>query len=516
MLSACSTTHVSGITENKDLWTCINKEPVSLDPRKGNDVVASQIHFMLFEGLVRVNPDMTISLGQAESYEISPDKKTYVFHLRDACWSDKSPVTSYDFEASWKSILDPCFPSPDAYLLYCIKNARLAKMRHISKEYIGIQSIDAKTLVIELEYPVPYFLHIAASSVLLPINAKKDQEDIKWSSHLQNFISNGPFQLKRWALNEQVVLQKNPHHHRAHEITLDHIIIDILDSEMKAFELYLKGRYDVIGSPFTYFPCDQLDMLKAERIVSFFPVAGTKFLSFNTSRGVLQNTNIRRALAYAISRKTIIERITKFNEKEALNVIPSLLVSDHVAYFMDGDELTAKECFRKGVQELNINQVENISLTYVASELNHILAQELQHIWLRVLGIDIVLKAIDFKMLHAYAQQGEYDIALFVWLADYGDPMSILERFTDKENPRNYPKWENARYDHCLREARAMAASNQYGKKLREAEEILIDEMPFTCLFHESFAFLISSKIHNFTVSPIGHIHFDRIIKCSE
>src|SRR5579872_1863356 len=81
------------------------KEPVSLDPRRGNDMVASQIHFMLFEGLLRLNPDMSLSPAQAKTYDISPDGKTYTFHLRNALWSDGTPVTAADFEKTWKSIL---------------------------------------------------------------------------------------------------------------------------------------------------------------------------------------------------------------------------------------------------------------------------------------------------------------------------------------------------------------------------------------------------------------------------
>ena len=129
-------------------------EPVSLDPRKGNDMVASQLHFMLFEGLLRLNPDMTLSPAQAHSYDLSADGKIYTFHLRDAKWSDGTPVTAYDFEKSWKSLLDITFYSPDAYLLYAVKNAKRAKMGEISLQEVGIHSKNAKTLVVELERPL--------------------------------------------------------------------------------------------------------------------------------------------------------------------------------------------------------------------------------------------------------------------------------------------------------------------------------------------------------------------------
>src|SRR5690348_4340624 len=96
MLTSCSQTDT--LRGSNDLRICLRKEPASLDPRKGNDVLASQVHYLLFEGLVCLHPDMTIVPGVAESYECSSDGKTYTFHMRESCWSDGSLVTAYDFE----------------------------------------------------------------------------------------------------------------------------------------------------------------------------------------------------------------------------------------------------------------------------------------------------------------------------------------------------------------------------------------------------------------------------------
>ena len=127
LFMSCSNIGPSMRKTEQNLKLSITREPVSLDPRKGNDMVTSQFHFMLFEGLLKLNPDLTLSPAQAKSYEISDDHKTYTFHLAETKWSDGTPVTAYDFEKCWKSMLNPVFPCPDAYLLYPIKNAKLAK-----------------------------------------------------------------------------------------------------------------------------------------------------------------------------------------------------------------------------------------------------------------------------------------------------------------------------------------------------------------------------------------------------
>ncbi|MDP1608468.1 MAG: peptide ABC transporter substrate-binding protein [Chlamydiales bacterium] len=474
-------------------------------------MTASQIHFMLYEGLLRLNPDMSLSLAQAESYEISPDHKTYTFHLKNTLWSDGSPVTAYDFEKTWKSILDPNFFSPDSYLLYSIKNAKSAKEGKLPLNQVAIQAKTAKTLVIELETPTPYFLQIVASSVLLPVNTEKDQSAPDWATQPEQLLSNGPFQLKSWKFNQQMIFEKNPRYHEETKVNLNHIFIDIIEQEKTAFDMYINGHFDLMGTPLSFFPHELIDDLKKEHLLTFYPVANTKFLAFNTSCAPFHNSNIRRAFAYAIDRKSIVDHITKLNEKEALTIIPPVLFPQDSAPFSDGDPLKAREYFQKGIDELQLKDIDRIIFMYVSSNMNHTLAQALQKIWFHVLGIHVDLQPVEFKTLHERSATGDFSIGLFAWVADYGDSMNILERFIDKNNHRNYPKWENHAYNHLLEEARQATTSSQYLKKIKEAERLLIDEMPFTCLFHENYTFLIHPRVKGFAVSPLGHIYFDQI-----
>ncbi|MEK7340311.1 MAG: peptide ABC transporter substrate-binding protein, partial [Verrucomicrobiota bacterium] len=71
-----------------------------MDPRKGGEHYSSQMHFLFFEGLVKLYPDGSIKLAQAESYEMSEDNLKITFRLKDTIWSDNTPVTAYDFEQS--------------------------------------------------------------------------------------------------------------------------------------------------------------------------------------------------------------------------------------------------------------------------------------------------------------------------------------------------------------------------------------------------------------------------------
>jgi oligopeptide transport system substrate-binding protein len=508
---SCNKVNPTRAHQMQNLRINLRKEPVSLDPRKGNDMVASQMHFMLFEGLLRLNSDMSLEMAQAESYEVSSDCKTYTFHLRNTLWSDGTPVTAYDFENAWKSIFDPNFASLDAYLLYAIKNARLAKSGEVSLDQVGIHATDAKTLVVELETPSPYFLQIVASSVLLPINKKMEKSDSNWANQPKHILSNGPFKLKSWKLNQEMVFEKNPLYHQANKVKLNHIFIDIIDKETAVLHMYASGYFDLVGTPLSFFPAALLDDLESRRLLTFFPVANTKFLAFNTSLPPFNNSNIRRAFAYAIDRKSIVKHITRLNQKEALNILPPVLLAEDSVYFADGDSAKAKQYLQEGLQQLQIENLGNLSFMYVSSESNHILAQALQHMWLKTLGVRVNLEHVEFKTLHERSKRGDFSIGLFAWVADYADSMSILERFTDKKNPRNYPKWENNTYNNIVQEALQTSSTSHYIEKIKEAERLLIDEMPITCLFHENYAFLIQPHVKGFEISPLGHIYFDKI-----
>jgi oligopeptide transport system substrate-binding protein len=102
-----------------------NAEPKTLDPAKMTGETEGRLAMALFEGLTRYDPKtMEPAPGVAESWDISPDGKTYTFHLRaNARWTDGRPVTASDFVYSWKRLLDPKTASEYAYIAFPIRYA---------------------------------------------------------------------------------------------------------------------------------------------------------------------------------------------------------------------------------------------------------------------------------------------------------------------------------------------------------------------------------------------------------
>ena len=240
-----------------------------MDPRKGGDWYSSQMHSLFFEGLIKLYPNQCFKLAQAESYEVSEDNLIYTFRLRDTVWSNNTPVTAYDFEQSWKDILNPNFPSMNAQLFYPIKNADLAKKGLISLDEVGIKAVDAKTLVLTLERPTPYLINLLSFCVFSPVNVKNDRENPNWAHHAgPNFLCNGPFVLEKWERGDEIIAASNPHYRETEDVHPEKIIFHTVENDTTTLQMFEKGLVDIIGDSLTSIPLEAIPDLEKKWKIS--------------------------------------------------------------------------------------------------------------------------------------------------------------------------------------------------------------------------------------------------------
>lgn len=489
-------------------------EPSTMDPRKGGDVYSSAMHFLLFEGLTKVSENSSADYGIADQILLSDDKKTYTFHLRDALWSDESTVTAYDFEFSWKSMLDPLFPCPNANLLYPILNAEEAKKGLVSLDAIGIHALDAKTLVVTLKTPTPYFLNLISFCVFFPVSQKTVINHNSWADNLtKHFISNGPYRLAKWNHNNEFVLEKNPHYWDAQNVTLEGVHISLVTDENTALEMFNRGELDVLGSPYTNILIDAADALKQSKSLQSFPVGKTYIAAFNTRHEILKNKHIRKALSLAIDRESLVANVGLINEIPALNFVPPVLKQGkNIPFIKSIDIEAAKWHLEQGLEELNLKleDLNKLHLIYAKQDLSHKISQVLQEQWSKNLGIHLELEALDMKSFLTKVNAHDFDLCQYYWAAQYDDPMNILDRFKYAINPKNYPHWENATYIQLL-DASATLSGVERSNVLEQAEALIMEEMPLAPLFHGSSIRMTKPNIQGIYSSSIGSVHIHKI-----
>jgi len=491
------------ITETKaTVKISTETEPHTFDPRHVRGLSERTYMNSLYEGLTRSEAEGKIVPGMAETYAILPDKKTYVFKIRKSEWSDGQPVTAYDFYETWKTMLDPEFPSPNAYQFNVIKGAKEAKQGTISYAEVGIKALDERTLVIELEKPTPYFLELISTPFFYPVClAAREKKD----SHVAEWASNGPFKLeKKGNFTTEWTMVPNPYYWDRDAVKVDEVKILKLDNST-ALQLFAQKELDWAGSPLSTIPIDALAYLKQQGNLNVQTANGVYFLRLNTDSPPFNNTKFRRALAYALNRSDLVEHVLQGEEIAAQRYTPAK--ANVRPLYQDNDLKQAKQLFKEALQEQNLTNKElpKITVCYANNPRAHKIAQVLQQQWKEAFGLQVELQSCEAKVYFDHLKNQNYQIGIGNWFADIHDPISFLEVFKHKDNGTNNTQWEHADYIQLINQS-SEAKDKQRELLLENAEELLMAEMPIIPLFYASYKYLQNTDLKGIYFSELGYL----------
>ncbi|WP_215217732.1 MULTISPECIES: peptide ABC transporter substrate-binding protein [Candidatus Rhabdochlamydia] len=496
--------------------------PKTFDPRKAGDVFSCQIILLLFEGLVKRYPDGSIQLAQAKSYKVSDDKLTYTFILGDNLWSNGKPVTAYDFEKSWKDILNPKFPSMGDYLFAPIKNAESAKKGLISLDQVGIKALDEKTLVIKLEHPTPHLLKLLTNPRFYPVNIEQDRKNPNWAIQTgTQFLCNGPFILESFKQGDQIVLNANPQYRKTEDKHPEKIVFNIIESDHVTLEMFKKGKVDMIGDSLTDIPLEEVSKLEKKWTFNSEPQPYSVFIYLNTTKQPFNNAKIRKAFALAINRQELLGILGKGCKKNiktnsinpaykvglsATNLVAPCLKGNRFSeFFKDNDVIQANILLNEGMAELGITKEAFKSLTFLyysrvygANEMIQVIQQQ----WAKAFGIFIKLEKLDFSVALDKLYNKDYSMCLSCALASYDDPMDVLQRFKYKNYTRNCTGWENPKFIELINRSNYEEGDKRL-LTLEKAEKVLIEDMPVIPLYHRNYVYLMNPELE-FNVSLWG------------
>lgn len=489
----------------------ISSEPFSLNPSLANDSTSGNVLHQTFEGLTRIGEDGEPKEAMASEIETSDDLKTYTFTIReDAKWSNGDPVTAKDFEYAWKWALDPNNNANYAYQLFYVKNAEKANAGEVDLDSVGVTAVDEKTLKVELVNPTPYFLELTAFYTYFPVNSKIAQDVDKWYSDAgENYTSNGPFKMVEWEHNNKIVLEKNENYWDKDAVKLERIefaMINDFNTELKSFQ---NGEFDWAGSPFGSIPTEAIPKLKKDGELNIEPIAGTYWYKFNTEKKPFNNEKIRKAFAYSIDRKALVENITKAGEVPAMAAVPPTMFSDNEeGYFKDANFDKAKELLEEGLKEEGYGSVEDlpaITLSYNTNESHAKIAQAIQDMWKKNLGVNVELDNAEWAVYLDKIHQGDYQIGRLGWLGDFNDPINFLELYKEKGG-NNDTRWHNDEYASLLEESQTETDSDKRTALLKEAEGILMDEMPISPIYFYTNKWVQDDSLKGVVMSGLGDI----------
>ncbi|TFJ93477.1 peptide ABC transporter substrate-binding protein [Lentibacillus salicampi] len=501
----------TAMAEDQSLTVNIKTEPPSLHPGKATDTTSGAVLYQTFEGLTRVDQEGEPQPAMASDIEVSDDKLTYTFTIRDGVtWSNGDPITAQDFADSWKWVLNPDSPDTDyAYQMYPIKGAEAAKTGEGSLDDVGITAEDDQTLVVELRNPTPYFLELTAFYTFFPFNQSTAENNDEWAAEAgDDYVSNGPFLMETWKHKNQIVLKKNPDYWDADNVNLESITMEMVDDENTAKNMYDQGELDWIGDPTDSVPLAAIPQMKQDGTLNISPMAGTYYYSFNTEKEPFTNANIRKAFALSLNREAIVKNITKGEEEPGMALVPSAVWEENSeGYFNDGDVEKAKEYLETGLEEMGLDELPTIKLSYNTDEGHAAIAQAAQDMWKENLGAEVELNNEEWNVYLDSMSEGNYQVGRMGWLADFLDPINFLEIF-ETVGGNNYTNWENDEYASLLEESRSETDEAARKELLREAEQLFMDEMPIAPVYFYSNVYAHKDYVKDVSVSNLGNIQY--------
>ena len=487
-------------------------EPQTLDPRKSTGLPEANIEAQIFEGLTSIGPNGQIVPAVAEHWTISSDGMHYQFFLRkNARWSNGDPVTARDFEYAWKSALNPALASEYAYQLYYIKNGEAYNKGQVIETQLGVKAIDDYTLEITLEQPTAYFLSLLAFHTYYPVHSQTVQNDERWASSPKTLIGNGPFKVTNWIHNSKIEFSRNDFYWDVNRVKLKGLEFILTESSTAELAMFENKQVDIGEN----IPVSEYPRLLNTGVLKINPFLGTYFFCFNTAKPPLDDPKIRKALSLAINREAIIQHVSKGGQKAALAWVPYGLAdaSENADfrlvggnYLQDSDIDTARRLLAEsGYPEGRGLPV--ITLLYNTNEMHKAIAEAVQEMWKKNLGLSVNLTNQEWKVFLNSRHKGDYQIARHGWIGDYADPMTFIDMFTS-DSGNNDAQYNNPEYDRLVKIAKNSSDPVLRIQTMHAAEKLLFDDAVIAPVYFYTRPILIRPSIKGVVHSVLGIIYF--------
>lgn len=468
------------------------EDSTTFDPIKSAQNADNWVFSNVFDPLVRVDNTGTKLLpGLAESWTISPDGKTYTLKMRDAKFSDGTPVTASDAVFSLTRIRD------DAGSLW-------------KDSYSIIDTLkapDAHTLVITLKTPSAAFL----SKLALP-NASVISQQALTKQGADDFaehpVGSGAFSVKEWTRGEKVELVKNPYYWDAAKVKLDGVEWLTLPDDNTRMLKVQAGEIDAaLSIPFSRISSLQKDPKLA---VELDTSTREDHLLINHSHGDLGKVEVRQALDFAIDKKAIIDTVTFGYGKIANSYIPD------GALYHYADNLQRPYDPEKAKQLLAAAGVKNLTLKYLVNagdEVDEQIAVLLQQ-QLAKAGITANLQKVDPSQSWDMLVAGDYDISVMYWTNDILDPDQKTTFTLGHDSNMNYM----TRYHNDKVKALVAAARVEMDPKKREQMYIDLQKMAkadvnWIDLYYSPYRNVTRKNIKDFHQNPLGRFTLEETVK---
>ena len=458
------------------------------DPRLSTNTSALRLRELIYNGLVKIDPDFSPVPALAESWE-NPDDTTWVFHLRPGVkFHDGSELTAEDVKFTFDSILDEATASP---------------ARSFYTPITAIEVIDPLTVQFTLDQPYGPFLSYMSMPILPKAVVEADPAAFATAP-----VGTGPFKLVEWNRGDSLILEANPDYWDGAPLLAGVEMRVVPDNSARVVALET-GDLDLIQSPVS--PQDVNRMSSEDGfVVERTPAAGYTYIGLNCADPALSDVRVRQALSHLVNRQEILDSIYAGVGQLANGPVPpgmwaftddvpsydydveaARALLDDAGWTLDADGKRMKD----GVP-LSIvvrTHSEDPDRRQVVEVLQAVLAAE---------GIDATTNIVDWPTFFADVQAGAYQMAVVGWLNLNNPDSAFFRQFTDGGSA-NYGKCVDPELDTLIKDARATLDQDAAKDLYAQASAKVVENAFYIFLQYQEYIAMHPDTLQGLVINPV-------------
>jgi peptide/nickel transport system substrate-binding protein len=488
-------------------------EPNSLNPLFSLDDYESYVDRFMFDVLVCADasgrgfvPRLAAVVPTLRNGGISKDGLSLTYHLRrNVKWQDGVPFSSRDVKFSYDAIVNPANNVPN---------------RHGYDLIASVATPDAWTVVVHLKQPyapaVSELFSDGGLGAILPAHLLAQYPDLNRAAFNQQPVGTGPYKLLRWDRGQSVELVRNDDFYLG-KPKIERISIRFIPDEATAIDQLRTRELDMFaqGSVNAYGQIRTLPGIKAALV----DIHGASSLLINTTRPAFRDVRVRRAIAYAIDKRAIVERFAFGAGTVATEDLPSFMwaYDPHVPRY-DYDPARARRLladagWKPGRDGIALKGGQPLSAVLAFAQNNataRLIGVQLQS-YLRDVGVDVQLKGYNSAMMFAsYAgggiyQSGNFDLAWYTMTLGI-DPASASRFSCDSVPPngQNYSRYCNREMDAAQRAGLTHYDQATRRRAYARSQELLARDVPVVFVFWPKDIEVYQPRLHGFDPNPVN------------
>ena len=495
--------------ETRSITLAISQEPPQLDSTRSTDQVSFFVLGHVMEGLLRYDANNRLVPGVAERWEIGPDGAR--FWLReDATWSDGQPVTAHDFVFAWQTVVDPANASEYAFIMYPVKNGEAINTGQMPREALGVRASGDRVLDVEFEQPIAFFDKLVAFGIYYPV--RKDfyeSREGRYAADAEDLLFNGPFVMTQWVHGAHVRLEKNLAYWNHETIQLNVIDMPYITSDSNAVvNLYKAGAIAraTLGT-------EQLkDAMRLRWNLGRYIDGSVFYIDFNFRPDRLtSNYNLRRALQLVSDPNELVNKVIALpGYQPALSLFPTWLRGVNGAFRLEyppqriiPDHEEARRHLELAKQQLGLETIPPLVLLSDDSPLSNKQAEYFQNLFMRTLGLEIVIDKQIFKQRLAKMTSGDFDMVAAGWGPDFDDPLTFGDLYASW-NLNNRGMYNNPELDRQVRIAQGSLDQQIRMDAFGEIQRILIEDAVLLPNYERGLVYVEDPRLRGVVYRSVG------------